>query len=146
MAGGDVRREAYTAIMRGGILSRERPKSVEAEAVTVVEGKMCGAVMRGTDALPWSETPSRTKGSRRKLGDLMFGRAANDAPVRSGKARSYKPEMNGHEKSDGCVVAVKPRTRSVMSRWRRVWSQGGRSKGRDKAEHAPGPVPDFVCP
>ena len=75
----------------------------------------------------------------------MLGRAATTAPVRSGKARSYKPEMNGHEKSDGCIVAVKPRTKPVMSRWRRVWSQGGRSKERDKAEHAPGTEPDAVC-
>ena len=69
-------------------MSRERPKFVEAEAVTVAEGNMCGAVKRDADALPWSKTPSRAKGSRRKLGDLVSGRAGCAAPVRFGKARS----------------------------------------------------------
>ena len=73
---GDDRGEAYTAIVRGGQLSREREQVAEAEAVRNVEGNMCGAVMRGADALPRSETPSRTKGTRRNLGDLTVGRAA----------------------------------------------------------------------
>jgi hypothetical protein len=69
-------------------LSRESCKIVEAEAVIIVEGEMCGAAMRGVDAPPWSKTPSRTKGTRRNLGDLTFGRAAVAAPVRIGKALS----------------------------------------------------------
>jgi len=69
-------------------LSRESHKTAEAEPVSNVEGNMCGAVMRGADALPWSKTPSRSKGSRRNLGDLVTGRAAVSAPVRVGKARS----------------------------------------------------------
>jgi len=73
---GDDRGEAYTAIVWGGRLSREREQVAEAEAVRNVEGNMCGAVMRGADALPRSETLSRTKGTRRNLGDLTVGRAA----------------------------------------------------------------------
>jgi hypothetical protein len=73
---GDDRGEAYTAIVRGGQLSREREQVAEAETVRNVEGNMCGAVMRGADALPRPETPSRTKGTRRNLGDLTLGRAA----------------------------------------------------------------------
>jgi len=73
---GDDRGEAYTAIVRGGQLSREREQVAEAETVRNVEGNMCGAVMRGADALPRSETPSRTKGTRRNLGDLTLGRTA----------------------------------------------------------------------
>jgi hypothetical protein len=73
---GDDRGEAYTAIVRGGQLSREREQVAEAETVRNVEGNMCGAVMRGADALPRSETPSRTKGTYRNLGDLTVGRAA----------------------------------------------------------------------
>ena len=73
---GDDRGEAYTAIVRGGQLSREREQVAEAETVRNVEGNMCGAVMRGADALPRSETLSRTKGSRRNLGDLRPDRAA----------------------------------------------------------------------
>jgi hypothetical protein len=73
---GDDRGEAYTAIVRGGQLSREREQVAEAGTVRNVEGNMYGAVMRGADALPRSETPSRTKGTRRNLGDLTLGRAA----------------------------------------------------------------------
>jgi hypothetical protein len=69
-------------------LSRERHKPAEAETVGEVEGNMCGAVMRGADALPWSKTPSRMKGSRRNLGDLTFDRWRAVPPVRIGKARS----------------------------------------------------------
>ena len=81
--------EAYTAIVWGGLLSRERRKSAEAEAVRWVEGEMCGAAMRGPDALPWSKTPSRTKGSRRKLGDLTPDQWRATALARIGKARSH---------------------------------------------------------
>jgi hypothetical protein len=85
---GDDYGEAYTAIVWGGLLSHEIHKLAEAETVHNVEGDMCGADMRGADALPGSKTPSRTKGSRRKLRDLMAGRLRFAAPVRIGKARS----------------------------------------------------------
>jgi hypothetical protein len=52
-------------------LSRESHKFAEAETVDNVEGNMDGTDMRGAGALPWSETPSRTKGTRRNLGDLI---------------------------------------------------------------------------
>jgi len=69
-------------------LSLEKPKSVEAEAVTVAEGKMCGAAMRGVDALPWSKTPSRAKGSRRNLGDLVWSAVAEAIPDRDSKPKA----------------------------------------------------------
>ena len=72
---GDGGHEAYTAIVRGGLLSRESIHIAEAEAVSSAEGNMCGAVMRGAVALPWSKTPSRTKGTRRNLGGLVPDRA-----------------------------------------------------------------------
>ena len=80
--------EAYTAIVWGGLLSRESYNLAEAEAVDRAEGNMCGAVMRGADALPWSKTPSRTKGTRWNLGGLVPDRRQGTAPVRIGKARS----------------------------------------------------------
>ena len=67
---GDGGREAYTAIMQSGILSRERDNVAEAEAVDNVEGNMLRTVTRGATALPWSETPLRMKGTHRNLGDL----------------------------------------------------------------------------
>jgi hypothetical protein len=85
---GDDHCEAYTAIVWGGLLSRERYYAAEAEAVHRAEGNMCGTAMRGSIAQPWSKTPSRTKGTSRNLGDLAFGRAASIAPVRMGKVMS----------------------------------------------------------
>jgi hypothetical protein len=71
---GDGGREAYTVIVWGVLLSLENHNSAEAETVSNVEGNMCGPVMRGADALPWSKNTSRTKGTRRNLGDLTLGR------------------------------------------------------------------------
>jgi hypothetical protein len=62
-----------------------------AEAVQSAEGDMSGAVMRGAAALPGSETSSRTKGSRRNLGDLLSPAAALAAPGRGGKLSGAKP-------------------------------------------------------
>src|SRR3982750_4074585 len=62
-----------------------------AEAVQSAEGNMSGAVMRGTAALPGSETSSRTKGSRRNLGDLLSPAAAQAVPGRGGKRSRAKP-------------------------------------------------------
>ena len=89
---GDDRGEAYTAIVRGGQLSREREQVAEAETVRNVEGNMCGAVMRGADALPRPETPSRTAGT------WEISRSAVPpvaAPVRGGKARSRSRRCTG---------------------------------------------------
>src|SRR5271165_2873687 len=57
-------------------LAREGAKVVVTDVDDAGGQAVCGAVMRGADALPRSETPSRTKGPRRNLGDLTVGRAA----------------------------------------------------------------------
>jgi hypothetical protein len=85
---GDGGCEAYTVIVWGVLLSHEIHKFAEAETVSNVEGNMCGTAMQGADALPGSETTSRTKGSRRNLGDLTFDRWLDAPKVRIGKARS----------------------------------------------------------
>ena len=41
-----------------------------------------GPPYRGVDALPWSKTPSRAKGSRRNLEDLVWSAVAGLAPAR----------------------------------------------------------------
>ena len=71
MVAGDGGREAYTAIMWSGTLSRERDNIAEAETVDNVEGNMLRTVMRGATALPWSKTPLRLNGTCRNLGDLI---------------------------------------------------------------------------
>jgi hypothetical protein len=60
----------------GCVLSFERGKIAEAEALIIVEGNMYDAAMRGVDAPPESETTSRQKGTRRNLGGLMAGRSS----------------------------------------------------------------------
>ena len=62
---GDDHGEAYTVIVWGVGLSHEILEIAGAEAVATAEGNMCGAVMRGTVALPGSEATSRTNGSAR---------------------------------------------------------------------------------
>jgi hypothetical protein len=63
-------------ILWGVRLSHEIFDNAGAETVAVVEGNMCGAVMRGSVALPGSKATSRRKGSRRNLGDLISPAAA----------------------------------------------------------------------
>src|ERR1700674_4762249 len=46
------------------------------------------------------------------------------------------------EESDGCVVPMKPRTKPTTNRQRREWREGGRSKERRAATHAPDSEPD----
>ena len=69
---GDNHGEAYTAIVWGVGLSHESLEIAGAETVATAEGNMCGAVMRGTVALPGSKATSRMEGSRRNLGDLVW--------------------------------------------------------------------------
>ena len=87
MVGGNAHGEAYTAIVRGGLLSRESSNIAEAEAFSVAEGNMCGTDMRGADALPGSKATSRAKGLHRNLGDLGFDRSGITAagPHREGE-------------------------------------------------------------
>jgi hypothetical protein len=74
--GGDDHGEAYTVIVWGVGMSHEIPEFAGAEAVTTAEGNMCGTDMRGAVALPGSKATSRTKGTRRNLGDLASDLAA----------------------------------------------------------------------
>ena len=105
--GGDDHGEAYTVIVWGVGMSHEIPEFAGAEAVTMAEGNMCGADMRGAVALPGSKATSRTNGTRRNLGDLASDRNAFglSGPRREGE--EPKPMMHGHEKSDPEVVAIR---------------------------------------
>ena len=89
---GDGGREAYTAVVWGVGMSHERHNIVGAETVGSVEGNMCGTVTRGADALPGSMATSRTKGSRRNLGDPTFdrGRRSHLGPHREGEERAAR--------------------------------------------------------
>ena len=93
-------------------MSHERTFNAGAEAVQNAEGNMSGAAMRGTAALPGSETSSRTKGTRRNLGDLISPAAAKAAAGHDGKSRRRSRRGRGEE-SDDRVVPVKPRTKPI---------------------------------
>jgi len=125
-------------------LSHEMHNIAEAEAVDRAEGKMCGAAMRGADALPGSKTPSRPKGTRRNLGDLAPPAVASAIPGHDRKSRR-RSCRGRREESDGCVVPAKPRTKSSTTRRRRVWREGSRSGERQVARRTPDTVPDLVC-
>ena len=107
MVEGDDHCEAYTTIVWGRLLSRERYYAAEAEAVDIAEGNMCGPAMRGSIAQPWSKTLSRTKGTSRNLGELGFGQAEIHRTGPHGEGDEPKPMMNEREKSDSAVVAMK---------------------------------------
>ena len=141
---GDDHGEAYTVIVWGVGLSHERLEIAGAEAVATAEGNMCGAAMRGADALPGSEATSRTNGSRRNLGDLTPPAVASAIPGRDRKSRR-RSCRGRREESDGCTVPMKPRTKPTSDRWRRVWREGGRSEGTRAATHAPDSAPDLAC-
>ena len=125
-------------------MSHERLEIAGAEVVATAEGNMCGAAMRGADALPGSEATSRTNGSRRNLGDLMPPAVASAIPGRDRKSRR-RSCRGRREASDGRTVPMKPRTKPTSNRWRRVWREGGRSEGTRAATHAPDSAPDFAC-
>src|SRR5271169_101820 len=115
--------EAYTAIVWGGLLSRESSNPAEAEAVSVAEGNMCGTVKRGAVALSWSKTPSRTKGTRWNLGGLVPDRRQETAPAASGR--------RGAEADDARVRAVRSRHSSneADEQSRATGSGAGGAKG-----------------
>jgi hypothetical protein len=68
---GDDHGEAYTASMWGVGVSHDSDKVAGDETFQSVEGNMCRAAMRGSDALPGSRATSRMQGARRNLGDLL---------------------------------------------------------------------------
>jgi hypothetical protein len=52
--------------------------------------------------------------------DLVAGRRSSALPVRVGKGSNPKPTMNGNEKSDSAIVAVKPANKAGESGAERV--------------------------
>ena len=88
-AGGGRPPPATRWVVSNGHLYRDKDHIIAgAESFYSLEGNMCGTVTRGADALPGSMATSRTKGSRRNLGDPTFDRGGAATSVRIGKARS----------------------------------------------------------
>ncbi len=129
---GDDHGEAYTVIVWGVGLSHEILEIAGAEAVAIAEGNMCGAVMRGTVALPGSEAISRTDGSRWNLGDLVWPAVARVIPGRDRKSRR-RSCRGTDEESDGCIVPLKHRTKPTEIGG---GDGGGKAAGRREGKHS----------
>jgi len=89
-----------------------------------VEGEMSGPVLRGAVALPWSKTTSRTNGSRRNLGDLVWPAVAAAIPGCGRKARSRSCRGTG-EGSDEPRSTDEAPEQGREERRRRTWREGG---------------------
>jgi hypothetical protein len=72
-------------------LSHERYLNAGAEAVLNAEGNMSGAAMRGTAALPGSETSSRTKGNASEPGRPHLARGRNGSRGPRREVEETKP-------------------------------------------------------
>ena len=130
---GDDHGEAYTAIVWGVGSSHEMRNVAGAEAVVEAEGNMCGAVMQGTVALPGSEAASRTKGSRRNLGDLAPPAAAIAGTGSQQEVEETK--LLGKARGVGRVHStVEASEQSCGEQRRRVWREGTRLEGEGDSE------------
>ena len=118
-------------------MSHEITDNAGAEAVNSVEGNMCRAAMRGTIALPGSETKSRMKGTRRNLGDLAWSVVATAIPGHDRKSRRRSCRGTGKE-SDGSIVPVKPSNKAVMTGGGEGGGKGTRPEEVVDAEARPG--------
>ena len=124
-------------------MSREISNVAGAEAFSVVEGNMCGAVMRGAVALPRSKTPSRTKGLRRNLGDLLSPAAAK-VPGRTGKLEECS-RSGRQEESDGSILPRKRPNKVAISTGGGCGGKGPGWEEWSMLKHAPDTAPDSAC-
>lgn len=119
-------------------MSFERPDVAEAETVENVEGTMCGTVMRGSVALPESETISRTNGPRRNLGGLVPPTAAAAVLGHNGKPRR-RSRRGRSEESDGVILPGKRPNKAGVTWRRRTWREGPHLGGWVWRETGSGP-------
>src|SRR5262249_41673938 len=92
-------------------MSHERSDIAGAEGFHSLEGNMCGTVMRRADGLPGSKATSRAKASHRNVGEPASGRRRGVPCVYGGahgEGEEPKAMMQGPEKSDLVIVAMKP--------------------------------------
>lgn len=72
----------------------------------------------------------------REPGDLVIGRRCSAPPVRAGKVERPKPAMNGDEKSDLAIVAVKPANKAGRPGAERVERRAGAEGNADGPHEA----------
>ena len=86
---GDDHGEAYTAIVRGGTLSRERHNTQRPRLLTVAEGNMSGTVMARCSRSAVVADPITHEGNTSEPGRSRDWPAASAVLVRAGKAMSF---------------------------------------------------------
>jgi len=139
---GDDHGEAYTAIVRGELLSRETYDFAEAETVDMVAGNMCGAAMRGVDALP-CRRPHQAR--RERTGTWETSNLPPPDAVLGWTGKLDERSRPGRmEESDDRVVPMKRRTKPAMNWWRRRRREGGQLERRQVATRAPDTAPDYA--
>jgi group II intron reverse transcriptase/maturase len=89
----------------GWVIEPRNHELVGAETVGNVEGNTGKPLREAKLVRPGSKPPSRTHGTRRNLGDLISDRRHHAGPRAEGE--EPKRKMNGDEKSDLAVVAMK---------------------------------------
>src|SRR5262252_2969777 len=118
-------------------MSHEICDNVGAEAVHMVEGNMCGTATRGADAPPGSMATSRTKGSRRKLGDLVAPAIAKAVPGHGRKPRRRSCRGSG-EGSDDLHSTCEAPNKAGCPGGGGCGGKAGRSWGDDGGTRRPG--------
>ncbi len=96
--------------------------------LTLPKATCAAPVLRGAVALPWSKTPSRTKGAHRNLRDLAWPAVAAAIPGRDRKSRR-RSCRGTREESDGLVVPMKRPKKPVIT-----GGGGGGGKGPGRRE------------
>jgi hypothetical protein len=124
--------EAYTAIMRSGILSREKFNDAEAETFESVEGNTLCTAVQGVTALPWSETPLRMKGKPSELGRPHLAHTASAVRCGADQATAGRvgPRCDREASRDRSEFGL-PRVGGIAARRQSGWSAYRSSVGAD---------------
>ena len=149
--GGDDHREAYTAIVWGGLLSRERHNIAEAEAVDSAEGNMCGSAIARNRRSAVVEDPITPKGNASELGRPHLVRRGSC--VGGLRREPYGARRRGTgEESDALHSSDEAPEQSRDGPGRQGVGGGGgrgakeaRSEEERIATHVPGSEPDEAC-
>ena len=128
-----VPRGAGRSVGRGScrlaIEPRKRPIP-GADSVTKLEGNTSRRVIASVGSTWRGQRPQHAWTLLvREPGDLVAGRRCSAPSVRAGKAKGPKPVMNGDEKSDPTIVAMKPANEPLA-----IGARSGRSQGRGPRE------------
>ena len=126
---------------RLAIEPRKRPIP-GADSVTKLEGNTSRRVIASVGSTWRGQRPQHAWTLLvREPGDLVAGRWCRAPSVRAGKAKGPKPAMNGDEKSDPTIVAMKPANEPRTSGQGVGGAKGGGRGKRERSTRGPGTGP-----